>query len=760
MKKPPISQKIKRRNKMERCSWVIVISTFFLICCFSSNAFAEKELYDDFSGTYIDSQKWTRELVREVVGGKLVSKLGNASGTGFFDNSTLFQDPTSINTIESEITVVVTNLDTGNDPISFARIGGFFYNTQTSGGATGDIWAAVFIGDRGSGLEAFWEVEEALDDDLTNFELKGSGTLIGPGTLTHGIPYTVKLDYDGNTGFEFTVAGESESFIGPARQRVAVTEFKALITGIDADGGSGTGYVYAWFDDVYVNNEGTAYDTFTTAPLDQANWRSSEVVREIAGGKLRMNILSAYQDWVTDEGAVRCRAKKRNTSYFEAKVEVDSDSWVSSGNAGYARIAGFYYNDSRGPGSGLPYDGYEGEIWAENRITLDESGNLRVSAIVDRIDNPELSEFTRLLYQNFLMPIVFDTEYILSIKFTGLLFIFSCNGETQVYNVATSVYPSISGRRHLSSLAYGSPGQASYIKAQFDDVYIDDKGDELAVDFDTYGLWHYDGSLWTNLAGWDPEGMLEWDGGLAVVFPGYGLWNYDGTTWASLAGWQAEDGVEWDSGVAVDFGTYGLWNYDGTSWSNLAGWNPDDEMIAWTGGLAVNFGASYGLWNYDGTSWSNIAGWDCEEMIAWGSDLVADFGPYGLWSYDGTSWSSLAGWDPDGMLEWDGGLAVVFPGYGLWNYDGTTWAILAGWEAEDGVAWNGGVAVDFGIYGLWNYDGTTWSSLAGWDPDEMAAWGIGLAVDFDMYGLWNYFGSSWSSLAGWNADEVIDVDLY
>jgi predicted outer membrane repeat protein len=284
-------------------------------------------------------------------------------------------------------------------------------------------------------------------------------------------------------------------------------------------------------------------------------------------------------------------------------------------------------------------------------------------------------------------------------------------------------------------------------------------GDEFAVDFDTYGLWHYNGSSWTNLAGWDPQGMLGWDGGLAVVFPGYGLWNYDGTTWTSLAGWEAEDGVEWDSGVAVDFGTYGLWNYDGSDWTSLAGWDPDGNMVKWGTELVVDFGTN-GLWNYDGTSWTSLASWDPEDMVEWGSDLVGDFGAYGLWSYDGTSWTSLASWDPEGILVWDGGLAVAFAGYGVWNYDGTTWTSLAGWEAEGGIAWNGGLAVDFGVYGLWNYDGSTWTSLASWDPEDMEAWGTGLAVDFDTYGLWNYDGSSWTSLAGWNPDDMVDVDLY
>jgi hypothetical protein len=71
-------------------------------------------------------------------------------------------------------------------------------------------------------------------------------------------------------------------------------------------------------------------------------------------------------------------------------------------------------------------------------------------------------------------------------------------------------------------------------------------GAGLAVDFDSYGLWYYDGSTWTGLASWDPEDMEAWGGGLTVDFATYGLWNYDGSTWTSIAGWDPEDMIDVD----------------------------------------------------------------------------------------------------------------------------------------------------------------------------------------------------------------------
>jgi hypothetical protein len=204
---------------------------------------------------------------------------------------------------------------------------------------------------------------------------------------------------------------------------------------------------------------------------------------------------------------------------------------------------------------------------------------------------------------------------------------------------------------------------------------------KLAVDFGAYGLWNYDGSAWTSLASWDPEGIEAWDSGLAVDFGTYGVWNYDGSGWTSLAGWDPEGMEACDTGLAVDFGAYGVWNYDGSGWTSLASWDPEG-MKAWDSGLAVDFGTD-GLWNYDGSGWTSLASWDPEGMKAWDSGLAVDFGTDGLWNYDGSDWTSLAGWDPAGMEAWRTGLAVAFNGSGLWSYDGSAWSFLTSWYAED-----------------------------------------------------------------------------
>lgn len=159
--------------------------TFALII--NTQAFAARALYDDFSGNLIDSSKWNEvDFVREVASGNLVSKVANNTSTPNARNRTPFQNPSSIDVIESDITIVEVNLDTGTDNSSFARISGRFYNTLLNPGTEqGDVWAGLFIGNRGSGLEVWWEVYESMDATGDTWDPRGTGTLTVPG-LNYG----------------------------------------------------------------------------------------------------------------------------------------------------------------------------------------------------------------------------------------------------------------------------------------------------------------------------------------------------------------------------------------------------------------------------------------------------------------------------------------------------------------------------------------------------------------------------------------------
>lgn len=460
---------------MKRYITATGMATVLIFCLTMGDAFADKQLLDNFSGAYMDAKKWQyRESVREVAGGKLVLKLGTESGRDFVRNVTSFQNPGGVNKIVCTITVVDVKPDTGADDNSFARIGGIFYNIQNAGGATGDIWADIRIGDRGSGLEAWWQIWKALNDDFSDEELVASGTLISPGTLQTGTAYNVELEYTNVHDIIFRVAGQSTTFPDAGRKRSPVTQQKQIGTGVDTDGGSGTGYVSALFDDVFIND--IAYDNFSAAFIDTTKWIQQEYVREISNGKLRMNgrICNPAGNNQSQNVRIPSIPVNFNRRYIEAKVLIKSDTQVPAGQDGYARLAGTYYNDSRGPGSGQDYNGEEGNVFVSIRLRINPgNGQLEAVAGVWRSDDADGNNGQSLLWDVFPMGINYNTEYTLSIEYTGSSIIFKCNNLVPIiYNVQTPTYDPYDGWRGFQSRVFADPGQCGFISTTFDDVYV------------------------------------------------------------------------------------------------------------------------------------------------------------------------------------------------------------------------------------------------------------------------------------------------
>lgn len=444
------------------------------------NLFAGKTLYDDFSTGYLDGKKWNqRGHVREIVNGKYVSKLGNRSPgmeaevyPGLFRNNLGFVNPGSIYSIECEVTIVEAKLDSGQSARSFARISGNFYNVNDTGGRTGDISFEIMIGERGNnGIETFWEVSQVLSDDGENWTEIANGTLIGPGILQYNTPYTVKLAYDNDRTFTFSVNQTSDSYVGPVRKRSPVVEGKSLATCIDAMNGSNNGFVSAKFDDVRINNQAGKYDDFSSSLLNRNKWTSDEKIREVSNDYLRANIIG---NGSTE--AVSTYLAQQDVPYLEAKVLIDSGSQLSPGAYAIGRIQGYYYNDSHGPGSGQSHNSYEGDVFVQVRLKYNSDGTLSANAFVDRSNNENESDYTNLFSHNFSIPISLDTYYVVSIRFEGKKLIFSCAGETAEYNITTPVYPAYGEHRLLRSRVHLDPGETGYIKVRFDDVYIQKTG--------------------------------------------------------------------------------------------------------------------------------------------------------------------------------------------------------------------------------------------------------------------------------------------
>ena len=469
---------------MKRICYLSTSLIFLAVCILGIQTVTAKSLYDDFPSTYLDSSKWIQgEFVREVSQGKLVMILHNSPTEEYIRKGAPFVDPSSINTIECDIMLSAATLDSGDNSDSFVWVDGRFYNAQNSGTERGDIWAGLYFGDRGNGLEAWWVVSEATDDDGNNWDDKGSGSLNIPG-LSYNQSYTVKIDYDGANEFTFTVAGVSSPFTGPVRQVAEYTKYKALEAVVYTEGGAGDGYVSATFDNVLTN--GSAYDDFSTSPLDQTKWGKQESAREIENGKVRLISHSTGDRDTTNLNFSEI------SPYTEVTVTINGSSMIDPGDRGIARIDGFFYNDTHGPGSGSDYNGYEGNVWVGFYLNYYGDGTLKAACSGDRSVDAADTQQDNLFYREFNLPIITDRDYKLSVHFTGssLRFIIkdTVTGRMDVfgYEISTSVYEPYDEFMSLRSRVYGD-STGGYMAVEFDDVYTDVA--EPVATFDATGDW-------------------------------------------------------------------------------------------------------------------------------------------------------------------------------------------------------------------------------------------------------------------------------
>lgn len=462
--------------KSYRTFLMTLLLTMFLF--FISNLCAEIKLYDDFSTGYIDGGKWRqREYVREIIDGEFVFKLGNRSPgmgaegpPGYFCNDLPFANPETINSIEVDVTIVETQLDSAPGSKSFIRIHGRYYNRNQEGGASGNIIAQLMIGEQGNGkVEAFWEVWETTSDDNSTWDVIGNGTISDFDSTIITPPYNVKLLYDGDNTFVFTINDTyTDSFSGPEKRREALDAWKVISAGIRADNGLNNGFVHGKIDNVYIYNGSEVYDDFSSPMIDLSKWNYAEFIREASNGYLRANIIGFGSTRIATT-----HLSYKSAPFFESKVRIDSTSQLSQGAYGVGRLQGYYYNDSRGPDSGLPYNLYEGDVFAQIRLKIDSDGALLAEAFIHRSNDANESSFTELFHYIFTTTILIDTYYTLSIQFEGDQLIFGCDGEMVSYDIGTPVYPAYGIHRHLRSVIYLDSEESGYINASYDDVTVE-----------------------------------------------------------------------------------------------------------------------------------------------------------------------------------------------------------------------------------------------------------------------------------------------
>jgi len=464
-----------------------VLPILILLISSSFPAWAARELVDDFNGPTIDFTRWSNfdpafsaaeyAALIDDTADNLV--LYEASDGSRYQRTRVRVLNTTLNALQATISIVSATDGGGGEAI--ASVEGQYYNADAAApsDATGDVFATVHIGDRGNGLEAWWEIIQSTDPDFNTWIVISTDTTILPGTLSFNTPYVTKLEYDGNRSFTFTVDGmTSGPVLGPIRMGPPSFPDQRLSSATDCCGANPS--IEATFDDVVLDNNLTIYDDFSGGVhIDSTKWGTYLGSRTTRAGKLVLDV--ADEDILQDGSAdSRLYLKQRNPQYVEARISLSSSSSLDANIAGRARLSGYFYNQRRDGGiSALPYDESDGDVWGRIDIVL-FNGVLFADAYLES----ELTNYAtdqQLLFQPFTKPVAFDTEYLVSIEKRENTIIFGLDNERIVYNIATPAYPPSpafagNGYRLLGSRVHGTatsnPAGASGLFIVFvDDVY-------------------------------------------------------------------------------------------------------------------------------------------------------------------------------------------------------------------------------------------------------------------------------------------------
>ncbi len=435
---------------------------------------AQRTLIDDFSGSTVDFGAWsTTAALREIVDGRLILKAGSAANVG--SRTRIRTRSTALSSLEGTLTVEAASVEAGS--WSMVRLEGIYYNAQSAATTdyTGDVWAAIFVGERGNGLEAWWEIWESLNGGFTSDVMRDDGTLAMPGELTTGTAYRARIEYDGAETFTFTLGANVETGSGPARMGGPLDGgYQEFSTRVYA-GGS----IHATLDDTEA--DGVMTDDFSAALIDTTKWQHLEAARIVEGGALRLDVRALDLQPMTSSEVTETVSMTGNPDYFEGLVRVSASSALDPGLLGEAGLVGALYNHERDGGTdALPYDGEDGDVFGRVQLLL-QDGSLIGSAQLETATDAGNTTSQELFRQDFTSPLTVGQDYLLWIRRSADTVTFGIGDEEIEHVITTPAYdpsPANSGGyRGLESAIRGSatsdPGGAGGLfKALVDDVYV------------------------------------------------------------------------------------------------------------------------------------------------------------------------------------------------------------------------------------------------------------------------------------------------
>ena len=420
-------------------------------------------LYDDFSGTNIDKDKWKNwEFVREIRDGKLVSKITSYGSN--LSNILNFINPASIYYIEADMSV--NEIDGRFESLSNASLVGRFYNdgTGSPGSLVGEVMARIDLRYQWGQLTAQWSVSKSTDGSTWPWVANGSF----PIPISLGQSYKLSILWEpAIKRLTFTVNGISQYWISTDNIYPSNGPWKGLSTSVWFSNPNLWGTVSATFDNVIAKDQSgniVVSDDFSSPVIDKNKWSTYEMVSEISDGKLRSKVRSSSRSTGT---AVFNDLNFIDPSSIQAiQVKVTPSVYQNFQGANLrARIAGRYYND------GTPGSGYTGDVGAQ--VTIGGTGVNPVGEWQVWRHTDSEGNYTELVASGtFTTPISLGNTYILFLSWDGSKFTFKLGNEEASYIPITSINPPHNPWRVIGTRILNPAGKESTIEAFFDDVMI------------------------------------------------------------------------------------------------------------------------------------------------------------------------------------------------------------------------------------------------------------------------------------------------
>jgi hypothetical protein len=138
---------------------------------------------------------------------------------------------------------------------------------------------------------------------------------------------------------------------------------------------------------------------------------------------------------------------------------------------------------------------------------------------------------------------------------------------------------------------------------------------------------------------------------LYATFTGFGLYSWNGTIWTKINTIIPTKMVPSGTNLYASFTGYGLYKWNGTAWTRINTSLPTN-MVATSTDLYASF-TGYGLYKWNGTTWTRINTVLPTSMAIKDTSLYASFTGYGLYKWDGIAWSRLNTSIPTSMVPVD-----------------------------------------------------------------------------------------------------------